>query len=348
LSSKPSPDPNPTARPGRRARALVLAAFAILVLAGLGAAGGWFWLESRFTAPGPLTDAKDVIVEKGSGTARIAADLAAAGVIHDAGIFRWGVKAFAGKAPLRAGEYRFPAAVSAAGAAAILQSGRTVQRKITVAEGLTNAEIAALLKNAAGLDGDIGRLPDEGWLLPETYHYAYGDARADVIKRMRDSMSALLSKLWPGRDAGLPLESENDALILASIVEKETGVASERPRVARVFLNRLKLGMKLQSDPTVAYGITNGTPLDRPLTRADLEKPTRYNTYVIGGLPPGAIANPGRAAIEAVLHPAPGDELYFVADGSGGHAFARTLKEHNANVAKWRRLQREQAKQKAN
>ncbi len=329
-------------------RALVLAALAVGLFAGLGVGGAWFWLESRFSAPGPLTEARDVIVEKGSGTAKIAADLAAAGVIHDAGSFRWGVKAFAGKAPLRAGEYRFPASVSAAGAAAILQSGRTVQRKITIAEGLTNAEVATLLKDAAGLAGDIGRLPDEGWLLPETYHYAYGDPRAEVIKRMRDSMSALLSKLWPDRDPGLPLESENDALILASIVEKETGVASERPRVARVFLNRLKLGMKLQSDPTVAYGISNGAPLDRPLTRDDLEKPTPYNTYVIGGLPPGAIANPGRAAIEAVLHPANGNELYFVADGSGGHAFARTLKEHNANVAKWRRLQREQAKQKPN
>ncbi|MEK9752174.1 MAG: endolytic transglycosylase MltG [Rhodospirillaceae bacterium] len=321
-----------------------MAAVGIVVVAGLVAAGAWFWLESRFNAPGPLADTRDVIIEKGAGTARIAADLAAAGVIGDARLFCWGVKAFAGTAPLRAGEYRFPAAVSAAGAAAVLQSGRTVQRKLTVAEGLSNVEVAALVRAAAGLTGEIGRMPDEGWLLPETYHYAYGDARTEVVRRMRDGMNALVGKLWPGRDPGLPLESENDALILASIVEKETAVAAERPRVARVFINRLKRGMKLQSDPTVAYGITGGAPLERALTRADLEQPTPYNTYSIGGLPPGAIANPGRAAIEAVLHPAPGDELYFVADGSGGHAFAHTLKEHNANVAKWRRLQREQAK----
>ena len=199
------------------------------------------------------------------------------------------------------------------------------------------------------MTGPVGRLPDEGWLLPETYHYAFGDSRAGIIQRMRDSMAELLSKAWAERDGGLPLADQREALILASVVEKETGIAAERPRVARVFINRLKLGMRLQSDPTVAFGVVGGhAPLDRPLTRADLEKPTPYNTYVIKGLPPGAIANPGRAAIEAVLHPAPGDELYFVADGSGGHAFARSLKEHNANVAKWRRFQREQAKTKAN
>ena len=322
----------------------MLALACILVGAVLAAAGGWFWLEGRFAAPGPLAETKDVIIEKGVGTARIAADLAAAGIIADARVFRWGVWAFAGKAPLRAGEYNFPAAVSAAAAAAILQSGRTVQRRLTVAEGLTNAEVAALVRAASGLAGDLGRLPDEGWLLPETYHYTDGDKRAEVIRRMRTAMSELLSNLWRGREPGLPLESENDALILASIVEKETGVAAERSRVARVFINRLNKGMKLQSDPTVAYGVAGGEPLDRPLTRDDLERPTPYNTYVIGGLPPGAIANPGRAAIEAVLQPAPGDELYFVADGTGGHAFARTLKEHNANVAKWRRVRRQQAK----
>ena len=302
---------------------------------------GWFWLESRYLAPGPLAQEKDVIVEKGAGTARIARELAAAGVVEDARIFRWGVRLFGDEAPLRAGEYRFPAAVSAAGAARVLQSGQTVQRRLTIAEGLMHVEIRAELLAAPGLTGVIGELPEEGWLLPETYHYAFGDARADVIARMHDAMTVLLAKAWADRAEGLPLKTAREALILASVVEKETGVAAERPHVAGVFINRLKRGMRLQSDPTVAYGVTGGAaPLDRPLRRDDLEHPTRFNTYVNKGLPPTPIANPGRESIEAVLHPMATDDLYFVADGTGGHAFAKTLREHNANVAKWRKIER--------
>lgn len=351
MSSKPShktPPQGNQGKPRRPAGVLAMAIGVIAIVAGLAAATGWFWLESRYRAPGPLSASKDVIIEKGAGTARIAAELAAAGVISDARVLRWGFRAFARPGPLRAGEFRFPAAISAAGVVAIVQSGRTVQRRLTVAEGLTKAEVAAVLGAAPGLVGPVGTLPEEGWLLPETYHYAFGDARAAVVARMHDAMTELLDRLWPARAAGVPLMSAREALILASIVEKETGVAAERPRVAAVFINRLKRGMRLQSDPTVVYGVTRGqAPLERPLTRDDLEQPSPFNTYLNKGLPPTPIANPGRAALEAVLHPAPGDELYFVADGSGGHAFARTLKQHNANVAKWRRLKL-QAGERAN
>ena len=351
MSSKPSPDPAPRrspdsaprreGKPKRRAGVFAVSFVVIVVLAGLAAAGGWFWLENQYRAAGPLATETDVIIEKGAGTARIARELAAAGIIADARVFRWGNRLFGGKAPLRAGEYRFPAAISAAGAAQILQSGRTVQRKLTIAEGLMHAEVRAELLAAPGLTGALGELPEEGWLLPETYHYAFGDARADVVTRMHDALTVLLAKAWAGRAEGLPFKTAREALILASIVEKETGVAAERAHVAGVFVNRLKRGMRLQSDPTVAYGVTGGkAPLDRPLTRNDLDQPTRFNTYVNKGLPPTPIANPGRAAIEAVLHPMATDDLYFVADGTGGHAFAKTLKEHNANVAKWRRIQR--------
>ncbi|MBT6096092.1 MAG: endolytic transglycosylase MltG, partial [Rhodospirillaceae bacterium] len=254
-------------------------------------------------------------------------------------------KMFGEPKPLRAGEYAFPAALSPAEAARILQSGRTVQRRVTFAEGLTRAEVASTLAAAAGATGAVGPLPQEGWLLPETYHYAFGDSREALLKRMNDAMVALADKLWSERAPDLPIKSVHEAVILASIVEKETGVASERPRVAAVFINRLRLGMRLQSDPTVVYGLTFGEkPLGHGLTRADLQSRTPYNTYLIKGLPPTAIANPGRAALESVLHPADSKDLYFVADGTGGHAFARTLKGHNANVAKWRRIERARKK----
>ena len=190
-----------------------------------------------------------------------------------------------------------------------------------------------------GLTGTIDARPLEGALLPETYHYSWGDGRPELIARMRRNMAQVLAELWPGRQSDLPLKTPGEALILASIVEKETAIATERRRVAAVFVNRLRRGMRLQSDPTVVYGVTGGTGrLARALNRQDLAKPTLYNTYRIDGLPPTPIANPGRASIEAVLNPLTTAELYFVADGSGGHAFAKTLAEHNKNVRRWRRL----------
>jgi UPF0755 protein len=249
---------------------------------------------------------------------------------------------------LKAGEFAFPAAVSMRGALEILDRGETVARWLTVAEGLTSSEVVALVAAAEGLSGEPGPVPLEGSLLPETYHYSRDDDRAALIGRMQSDMQAVLAELWPKRAEGLPIKTPEEAVILASIVEKETGVAEERPLVASVFVNRLKRGMRLQSDPTVVYGITLGkAPLGRQLIFRDLDTPTPYNTYTNGGLPPGPIANPGRAALEAVLNPAETRYLYFVADGTGGHAFAKTLQEHNNNVAKWRKIQRqERRKQK--
>ncbi len=351
LSSRPpnKPDSEPATKPRRRAGRIVAVTVAgLFVVAVLSVVGARWWLENAYNAPGSLAQSQTLIIPKGAGPATIAKDLQAAGVIDDNRLFRWGLKLFGDRKPLRAGEYAFPAAISPAAAALILQSGRTVQRRLTFAEGLTRAEVASTLAAAAGAIGAAGPLPQEGWLLPETYHYAFGDSRKALLKRMHDSMISLADKLWVSRAPGLPIKSVGEAIILASIVEKETGVASERSRVAAVFINRLKLGMRLQSDPTVIYGLTLGEkPLGRGLTRADLQSRTPYNTYVIKGLPPTAIANPGRAALEAVLHPADSKDLYFVADGTGGHAFARTLKGHNANVAKWRRIERAR-KKKAN
>ena len=225
----------------------------------------------------------------------------------------------------------------------ILRSGETVVRRLTIPEGLTSQEIVAVVASAEGLRGDLVATPGEGSLLPETYHYSWNDERGQLIERMAAAQQELLDELWANRDPDLPLASPEEALILASIVEKETAVDGERALVASVFFNRLKRSMRLQSDPTVVYGITQGQgPLGRALTRADLNAPSAYNTYLIDGLPPGPIANAGRAALVAVFHPASTSYLYFVADGSGGHAFAETLEEHNQNVAKWRKLQRQQ------
>lgn len=222
----------------------------------------------------------------------------------------------------------------------MLVDGRTVVHRVTVPEGLTSVEIVAIVAASEVLEGAVPPPPVQGALLPETYHVARGDERAAVIGRMAEAMNEALARLWPTRAPDLPLASPAEAVILASIVEKETGIAAERAKVAGVFYNRLALGMPLQSDPTVVFALTDGKmPLGRALTRDDLAIDDPYNTYKVNGLPPGPIANPGLASLEAVLKPEATDALYFVADGTGGHAFARTLDEHNRNVAKWRKLQ---------
>jgi UPF0755 protein len=317
------------------ARALLTLGLAALLLAALGG-----WLTYQFNRPGPLAVERTIVIDRGDGLATIADRLEKAGIIANAFVFRAGVRVLGKASSLRAGEYQFPPAASARAVADVLAAGRTVVRRLTVPEGLTSAEIAALVAAEPSLVGDPGDAPEEGTLLPETYHFSFGDSRSAMIGRMRDAMAATLAELWPRRAAGLPLSSPAEAVILASIVEKETAVAAERPRIAAVFINRLRRGMPLQADPTVAYALAaDGIGQDRQLTRADLARTSPYNTYLVQGLPPGPIGNPGRAAIEAVLNPAESDELYFVADGSGGHAFARTLAEHNRNVAAWRRRQ---------
>jgi UPF0755 protein len=306
------------------------------------AGGAVWWAEKQYQKPGPLASAKIVIIPKGAGLADIAERLEAAGVIERPVVFRL-VTRYEDKAHLlKAGEYQFPAAVSQEAVIRLLIEGKTVVHHLTVAEGLTTAEVLQIVARADALDGTITDKPGEGTLLPETYNFSRGDGRNAIVQRMEKAMSDTLDQLWAKRAPNLPLRSKSEALILASIVEKETGVASERPRVAAVFINRIRRGMRLDSDPTVIYGLTEGQgPLNRPLLIKDVEAKTPYNTYQIDGLPPGPIANPGRAALEATLNPADTKDLFFVADGSGGHVFSETLGEHNRNVARWRALQRE-------
>lgn len=314
---------------------LAIAAIVLVAAATFVALDGW----RRFTAPGPLAAPTSVVIPKGAGLQSIARRLEEAGVVPDRYSFMVGAKWR--RATLKAGEYAFPAGISAEQVVAQMEAGRTVVHKLTVAEGLTTRQVLELVQGADYLAGAITRRPGEGALLPETWHLSRDDERDEVVARMEASMRQILDSLWEGRAAGLPLKSKQEALVLASIVERETGVKAERPMVAGVFINRLRLGMRLQSDPTVIYGLSDGKGvLDRPISRADLETAHRWNTYVIDGLPPTPIANPGRASLEAVLHPADTDALYFVADGTGGHVFAKTLDEHNRNVANWRKLER--------
>jgi UPF0755 protein len=305
-------------------------------------AGAFLWGCAQFSRPGPLSAPATVVIPMGAGLERIATEMRGAGIISDPLIFRFGARALGVHTILRAGEYAIPEGTSVRALLKILSDGKTVVRRLTVPEGLTTRDVLARLEATAGLEGRVWPIPAEGRLLPETYHFSYGDSRQDVVRRMSRAMMETLGELWDGRASGLPLANPDEALVLASIVEKETAVPAERPRVARVFLNRLARSMRLQSDPTVVYAMTEGAgALGRPLTRADLKTPSPYNTYLNDGLPPAPIANPGRASLEAVLHPAQSDELYFVADGLGGHAFALTLAEHNRNVAKWRKMRKE-------
>jgi UPF0755 protein len=323
---------------------LIEGVFLVIVVLGflIGGAAAWFW--HAFNAAGPLTEEKIVVVPKGVGVSGIAKVLTDAGVIDDPLIFKLGARLTAEGQPLHAGEFKFPTAVSPRSAMRVLIEGRVVLHRLTVAEGLTIGEIYDVLAATPQLDGPLPPPPAEGSLLPETYFFVLGDTRGQMVARMQADMAAAIADLWPKRDPDVPLASPKDAVILASVVEKETAKDDERPRVAAVFYNRMKKGMALQSDPTIIYGLTQGkTKLDRALTGADLKLDSPYNSYTNTGLPPGPIANPGIAALKAVLHPLKTKELYFVADGTGGHAFAETLEQHQKNVAKWRKLQKSQA-----
>lgn len=314
--------------------ALRVAAAALLV-----AIGAMIVAEGRFRAPGPGAEEVLVWIPSGAGLARAARILEDAGVVRRRSLFVWGTWLRGAGGDLRAGEYRIAAGASMEAVLAKLRSGEVVQRKLLVPEGATVGEVLRLLAEAEHLDGEVAEPPAEGWVAPDTYFYVRGEQREAILRRMVDSQRRILAELWPGRAEDLPVATPDGALTLASIVEKETALAEERSRVAGVFVNRLRRGMRLQSDPTVIYDITRGRqPLGRALARSDLDSPGPYNTYRNGGLPPGPIASPGRASIEAALHPADTGELYFVADGSGGHAFARTLREHNRNVARWRKM----------
>jgi UPF0755 protein len=313
----------------------------LVLLLGLAGGGAFFYARHVYEQPGPLAAPAQLVVPRG-GTEAIGAALQEAGVVADGRAFLAAAWATRGQGTLRAGEFAFPAGASLAQVLDVLRTARPVQRRLTIPEGLLAKQIAAVIDRAEGLVGDTPPI-DEGELLPETYTYQWGDTRAAIVRRATAAMEEALREAWAARAPDLPISSPREALVLASIVERETAVAAERPRVASVFINRLRRGMPLQSDPTVAYAAADGAPLDRALTRTDLDREHPFNTYRNRGLTPGPIASPGKEALRAVTRPEATDLLYFVADGSGGHAFARTLEEHNRNVARWREVERSRA-----
>ena len=315
----------------------------LLTLGLIAGAGGLYWASKEIRKPGSFDSSIDIIIAPGTGVGGIAEQLQYAGAIDSPMLFRLAGRYTGQDSKLKAGEYEIPPGASILDILNLFESGRTVQRTVTIREGLTNFEIHQLLAGMKDLRQVEPEMKPEGAYLPETYNYTREESNADILSRMEIAMQSSMDELWSKRSPDLPFKSKEEALVLASIVEKETGLPDERARVAGVFINRLKQGIALQSDPTVIYALTLGEhenegqgPLGRRLLKKDLEYDSPYNTYKNAGLPPGPIANPGRASLEAVLNPEKHDYLFFVADGSGGHVFARTLREHNINVAKWR------------
>ena len=315
-----------------------LLAFVAAVLIAFGTGHGLMrQIESRVVA----RDAPVLLyIEPGWTVRDVAAAAKEIGLVKQAWHFRLISRWKSADRFLFAGEYEIPVGADLASVLDQIRNQRTFKRRVVVPEGASVLEVKNILENSFGLDMEGFQLPPEGSLLPETYFYERGDTAPQLIERMQTAMSVALDEFWMMRVAGLPLSSPEEAVVLASIIEKETAISSERRQVAAVFINRLNKNMRLQTDPTVIYGLTRGLPLGRALTRADLRSDTDFNTYRLAGLPPTPIANPGIASLEAALNPAAVSYLYFVADGSGGHAFADTLEEHNRNVARWRQIQK--------
>jgi conserved hypothetical protein, YceG family len=304
-------------------------------------AGAIEWGYAAFKAPGPAAKSGTetiVMIKSGVGLKGVAQALSDGGVILHPEVFQLAVRALHKTAALKAGEYAIPSKASMQDIMNLLVEGKSIVHKVTVAEGLTSQMAFDLVKNDTTLKGPPGAVPAEGSLLPETYLFERGQTRQGLIAKMQKAQKDLIDKLWAERAPGLPIKTKEEALVLASIVEKETGIASERPHIASVFMNRLKIGMKLESDPTIIYGITKGYPIGRRLLASEVHGETPYNTYVITGLPPHPICNPGKDAIAAVLNPAATKDLYFVADGTGGHVFADNIDDQTRNVIKWRKI----------
>ena len=335
----------PPKKYSKRARHPVVVAgnaiFMVLLVITVTIGAGFYFGKQRFEAPGPLAEDKIVNIPRGLGVKDIADVLAREGVIDQPYVFVGGVLLLKARGEdLKSGEYQFAKRASLADVVNTIIENKVVQHSLTIAEGLTSEQIVAKLLETDALSGQIKEIPREGTLLPETYKFTRGMSREQIIQRMQQAHKRVLAEVWERRMPDIPIRTPEQLVTLASIVEKETGKPDERTRVAAVFVNRLKTRMKLQSDPTIIYGLTGGKgSLGRPIMKSEIEQPTPYNTYVIDGLPPGPIANPGRASLEAAANPARTKELYFVADGTGGHAFSDNYADHQKNVAKLRALE---------
>jgi UPF0755 protein len=341
---EPEHVPVPTRRSKRVRNPLVIignAIFTLLILLMIGGGAAVVFGKLRFEAPGPLQADKVVNIPPRAGLADIADILQREGVMDEHRlVFIGGVFAMKARSDLKSGEYLFPKRASVRDVVETMVEGKVVQHLITIPEGLTSEQIAARLLDSQILTGTIKDTPREGSMLPNSYAFRRGDTREQAIQRMQQAQQQVVKEAWERRSRDLPLRTPEQLIILASIIEKETSRPEERTRIAAVFVNRLKTKMRLQTDPSVIYGLAPGKgTLGRPLSRADLERPTPYNTYIIDALPPGPIANPGRSSIEAAASPARTKELYFVADGTGGHAFAETYDQHQRNVARLRKIE---------
>ncbi|MFD1197734.1 endolytic transglycosylase MltG [Brucella gallinifaecis] len=349
---RPEPGTPPPRKRSRHARSQIVVfmnfMLSLLVLVLIGASALFYFGKVQFDATGPLTAQTTFLVKRGAGVSEVSNSLENRGIVTDARIFRYGMRAYGHENDLKAGEYAIPAGSTMRDVMNILISGKSIMYPLTIPEGLTVKQVFDRIAADPILVGDMPKeMPAEGTLFTDTLNFTRGTTREEIINRMIASQQKLIDETWAKRRPDLPIKDKNEFVTLASIVEKETGIASERPHVASVFVNRLKKGMRIQSDPTIIYGLFGGAgkPSDRPIFKSDIEKPTPYNTYVINGLPPTPIANPGRAALEAVANPLDTEDLYFVADGTGGHVFAKTLAEHNANVRKWRAVEQEKNQQ---
>lgn len=320
----------------------------LMVFAAIGAGLAAYYGKYEFEKAGPAADAATFVVKRGAGMGDVATQLESRNLITDARVFRYGAKFLKLDGKLKAGEYEIKAGASMRDILASLSSGKSVLHSLTIPEGLTVMQILTRIGENEVLTGDMpADVPPEGSLLADTQRFSRGTTRAEMIQKLMNDQKKLVEDVWARRQPDLPIKDINEFVTLASIVEKETGKADERPRVAGVFINRLNKGMRLQSDPTIIYGIYGGRgkPADVPIRKSDIEKQTPYNTYQIDGLPPTPIANPGKDALEAVANPSKTDDLFFVADGTGGHVFAATLDEHNENVVRWREIEAKAAKE---
>jgi UPF0755 protein len=336
----------PTRRSGRARNPFVIAGnavFTLLILLVLGGSAAFVIGKSHFEAPGPLDEDKVVNIPPRLGLMEIAETLRREGVMNESNaIFIGSVLALKARTELKFGEYLFAKHASVRDVVETMVEGKVVQHPITVPEGLTSEQTVQVLLDSEFLTGNVNTIPREGSLLPGTYNESRGVTREQVIQRMQAAQARLLKDIWEHRNPDLPLKTPEQLVILASIIEKETGKPDERTRVAAVFVNRLKQKIKLQSDPTIIYGLVFGKgKLDHPITKSEKEQPTPYNTYVIDGLPPGPITNPGRASLEAAANPARTKELFFVADGTGGHTFSDSYDQHQKNVGKLRAIEQE-------